>query len=56
MQHRLNNVNVYVRIKSKEMNIMNNYVTGSTIKALREAKKLTQSQLADIISVSDKAV
>ena len=35
---------------------MNNYVTGSTIKALREAKKLTQSQLADIISVSDKAV
>lgn len=35
---------------------MNNYVTGSTIKSLREAKKLTQSQLAEIIAVSDKAV
>lgn len=35
---------------------MNNYVTGSTIKNLRESKKLTQAQLAEIISVSDKAV
>ena len=35
---------------------MNNYVTGSTIKTLRESKKLTQAQLAEMISVSDKAV
>lgn len=35
---------------------MNKYVTGSTIKHLREVKKLTQSQLADILFVSDKAV
>lgn len=35
---------------------MNNYVTGSTIKNLRESKKLTQAQLAEMISVSDKAV
>ena len=35
---------------------MNNYVTGSTIKILRESKKLTQAQLAEMISVSDKAV
>ncbi len=30
---------------------MNNYVTGSTIKALRESKKLTQAQLADMFHV-----
>lgn len=35
---------------------MNNYVTGSTIKTLRESKKLTQAQLAKMISVSDKEV
>lgn len=35
---------------------MNNYVTGSTIRALRESKNLTQSQLAEILCVSDKAV
>lgn len=35
---------------------MNNYVTGSAIKTLREAKGLTQSQLADKICVSAKAV
>lgn len=35
---------------------MNNYVTGAAIKLLRERKKLTQSELADMISVSDKAV
>ena len=35
---------------------MNTYITGSTIKSLREAKNLTQAQLAQQIGVSDKAV
>ncbi|MDO4501514.1 MAG: helix-turn-helix transcriptional regulator, partial [Erysipelotrichaceae bacterium] len=33
---------------------MNQYVTGATIKTLREKKKLTQSQLADMLGVTDK--
>ena len=33
-----------------------NYITGKTIKQLREKKGLTQKQLADIINVSDKTV
>jgi DNA-binding XRE family transcriptional regulator/desulfoferrodoxin (superoxide reductase-like protein) len=32
------------------------YVTGSTIKSLREKKGYTQRRLADLLSVSDKAV
>ena len=35
---------------------MNIYVTGSTIKALRDEKKLTQSELADRIGVSSKTI
>ena len=35
---------------------MNNYITGSVIKKLREAKGLTQLQLACEIGVSDKTV
>ena len=35
---------------------MNRYVTGSTIKALRENRKMTQAELADKIGVSGKAV
>ena len=35
---------------------MNTYITGPTIKRLREAKGLTQTQLAEKIGVSDKAV
>lgn len=35
---------------------MNNYVTGSTIKNLRISKGLTQTQLAQQLCVSDKAV
>lgn len=35
---------------------MNSYVTGETIRALREKKNLTQRQLADQIAVSDKTV
>lgn len=33
-----------------------NYVTGKTIKALREKRKMMQKELADQISVSDKTV
>ncbi len=36
--------------------IMDNYITGATIKRLREAKGVTQQQLADEIGVSSKAV
>lgn len=35
---------------------MDNYVTGNTIKKLREQKNLTQKELADMILVSDKTV
>ena len=35
---------------------MNNYITGTTIKRLREEKELTQTQLAEKIGVSSKAV
>lgn len=35
---------------------MNTYVTGATIKTLREARKLTQAELADQIGVSSKTV
>ncbi|MBQ6439881.1 MAG: helix-turn-helix domain-containing protein [Mogibacterium sp.] len=35
---------------------MNQYVTGTMIKRLREGRRLTQQQLAEKISVSDKAV
>lgn len=35
---------------------MDNYITGATIKRLREAKGITQTQLAEQIGVSDKAV
>ena len=35
---------------------MNTYVTGALIKKLREKKKMTQSELAQILHVSDKAI
>lgn len=35
---------------------MNHYITGSTIKTLREQKHLTQAGLADILGVSDKTI
>lgn len=35
---------------------MTSYVTGNTIKTLREKKGLTQKQLADMLIVSDKTV
>ena len=35
---------------------MDNYITGATIKVLREKKGLTQAQLAEMLGVSSKAV
>ena len=35
---------------------MNSYITGATIKSLRENKGLTQSQLAEMVGVSSKAI
>lgn len=35
---------------------MNTYITGQTIKRLREEKAITQTQLAEMIGVSSKAV
>lgn len=35
---------------------MNNYITGKIIKELREKQNLTQSELAKILSVSDKTI
>ncbi len=35
---------------------MDTYITGATIKTLREKKGITQTQLADILGVSSKAV
>lgn len=35
---------------------MDTYVTGATVKRLREQKKITQAQLAEQLSVSSKAV
>nr|WP_317408452.1 helix-turn-helix transcriptional regulator [Fournierella massiliensis] len=42
--------------KRKRRTDMNAYITGNTIRKLREAKKLTQVQLAEKLDVSDKAV
>ncbi len=35
---------------------MNQYITGTTIKELREQRKMTQLQLAEVLKVSDKTV
>lgn len=35
---------------------MNNYVTGTAIKELREKKKLLQKELAEMLGVSDKTI
>ena len=37
-------------------NAMDQYITGSAIRQLRESKNLTQAQLADLLGVSDKTV
>lgn len=35
---------------------MNHYINGNTIRTLREQRKLTQAQLADILGVSHKTI
>lgn len=35
---------------------MDNYITGAAVKRLREARRMTQAQLAQRLGVSDKAV
>lgn len=35
---------------------MNSYVTGGTIRSLREKRQLTQKQLGELVMVSDKTV
>ncbi len=35
---------------------MNQYITGAVIKELRECKKMTRQQLAEILGVRDKTV
>jgi DNA-binding XRE family transcriptional regulator/desulfoferrodoxin (superoxide reductase-like protein) len=43
-------------LSRKGVKNMNTYVTGALIKKLREKKKMTQSELAAILHVSDKAI
>jgi len=43
-------------LRRKDVAAMNTYVTGATIKQLRESRKLTQSELAEKIGVSSKTV
>ena len=40
----------------KEAIRMNTYVTGTTIKQLRESRKLTQAELGESIGVSSKTI
>lgn len=40
----------------KEVECMNTYVTGNTIKQLRESRKLTQAELAEKLGVSSKTI
>ena len=35
---------------------MNHYITGNTIRELREKKQITQKELAQILGVSDKTI
>lgn len=39
-----------------EVDVMNQYVTGATIRELREKNKITQLQLAEKLGVSDKTI
>ena len=40
----------------KDVTRMNTYVTGATVKQLREGKNMTQAELAERIGVSSKTV
>ncbi len=47
---------VAVTFGAKEKQMTNQYITGAMIKRLREEKKLTQTELAERINVTDKAI
>ena len=56
-ERRLPNVYFYdMFFCRKDVDNMNTYVTGATVKALRESRKLTQAELAAQIGVSSKTV
>ena len=44
--------NLYMEVRKR----MDQYVTGTTIRELREKNRMTQQQLADRLGVSDKTV
>lgn len=46
----------YSILITKEVTDMDSYITGTTIKELREKKNMTQAQLADMVGVGAKAV
>ena len=45
-----------IKKKQQDVKYMNTYITGTTVKQLRESRKLTQAELADKIGVSSKTV
>ncbi len=51
-----NNKNIILIWKKKGNCAMNHYVTGETIRTLREKKGLTQKDLANLLMVSDKTI
>ena len=55
-ERRLLEIGSHVIMVPKGEMPMNPYVTGNTIKKLREAKKLTQADFANILAVSDKTI
>ena len=55
--HRLHRPGKYDRLGArKDVGFMNTYVTSATIKQLREARNLTQAELAERIGVSSKTI
>ena len=55
-KRRLSAVAFHGMLFLKGSGIMNTYVTGTTIKQLREGRKMTQAELAEKIGVSSKTV
>ena len=55
-QRRLHNGKGCDRMVAKEVAAMNTYVTGATIKYLRESRNMTQTELAEQLGVSNKTI
>ena len=55
-QRRLHNGTGCGRMEAKEVATMNTYVTGATIKQLRESRNMTQTDLAEQLGVSNKTI